>query len=110
MLVISTVLFNLCLFHDEKSQNFCVMNSHLKTAVVQACGDTFLAVYLPSLTKISIEMKNAAESKGFNDCAFSEVRKKCLPSHLGQCIVTEVGSFIIAKNQNYHQATTNISN
>jgi len=48
---LSIFLFNLCLFHDEKSRNSCVINSHRKTAVVQACGDTFLAISLRSLRK-----------------------------------------------------------
>jgi hypothetical protein len=54
---------------------------------------------------MSIEKKNTAESRGFIDCALSEVQKKLLPSHIGQCIITEAGSLFIAKNQNYHQAT-----
>jgi hypothetical protein len=54
---------------------------------------------------MSIEMKNTAESNGFNDRNLSEVRKKRLPSHLGQCIITEAWSLLIVRKQNYHQAT-----
>jgi len=81
------------------------------TLTSQDCYSPSLSRYFLSneiftfFQKISIEKKNTAESRGFNDCALSEVRNKFLPSHIGQCIVTEAGNLLIAKNQNYHQAT-----
>jgi hypothetical protein len=77
----------------------------------QDCGSPSLWRYFLSnkiftlFEKISIEKKNTAESRGFNDCALSEVRKELLPYGIGQCIITEAWSLTVAKNQNYHQAT-----
>ena len=103
---LSIFLFHLYLFHKEKTQNSCVMNSHFKTAIVQVCGDTFSAIKsLHSLRKLRSKRKILLKAEALMFVLFQKFHKKLLTSHIGQCVITESGSLLIAKNQNYPQAT-----